>query len=128
MAQGSGSSARLGVLLGILLYLLAAKPIFAAEYKVGDTAGWTYNVENWPNGKSFKDADLLIFNYFKERHNVAVLTKEGYDSCTAPSGSIVYQTGHDEIRLDPGQSYFICTTPGHCENGMKIAINASDSN
>uniref|UniRef100_A0A803MM17 Phytocyanin domain-containing protein n=1 Tax=Chenopodium quinoa TaxID=63459 RepID=A0A803MM17_CHEQI len=103
MAQGSGSSARLGVLLGILLYLLAAKPIFAAEYKV-------------------------VFNYFKERHNVAVLTKEGYDSCTAPSGSIVYQTGHDEIRLDPGQSYFICTTPGHCENGMKIAINASDSN
>ncbi|XP_021749919.1 ELF3-like protein 2 [Chenopodium quinoa] len=57
-AMGSGS-ARLGLSVGILLYLLAAKPILAAEYKVGDAAGWTFNVQNWPNGKTFKENDLL---------------------------------------------------------------------
>ncbi|XP_021749961.1 basic blue protein-like [Chenopodium quinoa] len=126
MAHRSGS-AKLGLLLGVgILCLLAiTKPILATEYTVGDAAGWSFNVENWPNGKSFKAGDVLAFNYDKAQHNVAVVSKEGYHSCKASSGSKVYKSGHDQITLVKGQSYYICTFPGHCDRGMKIAINAT---
>ncbi|URE10998.1 Basic blue protein [Musa troglodytarum] len=39
----------------------------ATEFTVGDSAGWSFNVENWPNGKSFKAGDVLVFKYGQER-------------------------------------------------------------
>ncbi|RWW22715.1 hypothetical protein BHE74_00043069 [Ensete ventricosum] len=31
----------------------------ATDFTVGDSAGWSFNVQNWPNGKSFKAGDVL---------------------------------------------------------------------
>ena len=58
MAQGRGTSALSVVVLLFMvgLYFNMAK---ATTYKVGDAAGWRFNVANWPVGKSFKAGDIL---------------------------------------------------------------------
>ncbi|XP_021857915.2 basic blue protein-like [Spinacia oleracea] len=126
MAQGI-VSAKLVLLLvvGILYLLTITKPAYATDFTVGDAKGWTFNVKNWPEGKSFKAGDVLAFNYDKERHNVVVVSKEGYDKCYEPTPSKIYQTGNEKISLASGPNYFICSFPSHCHNGVKIAVNAS---
>ncbi|XP_057531746.1 basic blue protein-like [Amaranthus tricolor] len=126
MGQGSGS-ARLGLAIGVTILSLFAltNPILAATYTVGGAGGWTFNVNNWPNGKSFKPGDVLAFNYDKTVHNVVAVSKRGYDSCNSPKGAKTYQTGKDRIKLNKGANYFICTIPTHCQSGMKISINAA---
>lgn len=57
MCQGRGIAAVVTVLL--LCMLLHCKNADAASYTVGDAAGWTFNVQNWPKGKSFKAGDVL---------------------------------------------------------------------
>lgn len=44
------------VLLGLLLHSNTAH---GASYTVGDSAGWTFNVAGWENGKNFKAGDTL---------------------------------------------------------------------
>ncbi|EEF33768.1 Basic blue protein, putative [Ricinus communis] len=64
-----------------------------------------------------------IFNYSPAAHNVVAVNRVGYDSCTGPKGK-VYRSGKDRIKLVKGQNFFICSFAGHCQAGMKIAINA----
>ncbi|XP_031255991.1 basic blue protein-like [Pistacia vera] len=124
MVKGSGSAA-FGIVMACLL-LLHSELSEATTYTVGnsDSNGWTYNVANWPKGKSFKAGDVLVFNYDPALHNVVVVNKRGYKNCTTPKNAKVYQTGNDQITLAQGNSYFICNFPGHCEAGMKIAVTA----
>lgn len=56
---------------------------------------------------------------------MVAVSKEDYDSCSSTGGAKVYQSGKDRIKLSKGSNYFICTLPGHCQSGMKIAITAS---
>ncbi|KAL2937344.1 Chemocyanin [Bienertia sinuspersici] len=118
MAQGS-SNARLALYLGLAIFCLLnfTKPAVAVEYTVGNGAGWNININYWPNGKKFK----------KEHNVVQVMTEQDFNSCKVTGGAKYYNSGNDRITLDKaGQYYyFICTFPGHCENGMKIAIIAS---
>ncbi|XP_057531741.1 basic blue protein-like [Amaranthus tricolor] len=128
MGQGRGSArVSLGLVVGVAMLCLLAQmqPTLAALYTVGGPSGWTFNVQNWPRGKPFKAGDILAFNYARNAHNVVAVTSRGFNSCTAPKGSKVYQTGRDRIRLSRGVNYFICTFPGHCKGGMKIAVNAA---
>ncbi|KAB1207001.1 Basic blue protein [Morella rubra] len=123
LARGRGIAAVVTVLL--LCMLLHCKNADAASYTVGDAAGWTFNVQNWPKGKSFKAGDVLVFNYIPLFHNLVVVDKEGYDACRAAGDAKKFQTGKDSITLVKGGNYFICTFPFHCRLGMKIAVNAS---
>ncbi|KAK4747348.1 hypothetical protein SAY87_026385 [Trapa incisa] len=127
MTQGKGrGSATLAVTMLTLIYLLAlTEPAEGAIYTVGDSSGWTFQVSGWPKGKSFKADDVLVFNYSPGAHNVVAVNRAGYLSCRAPGGSKVYSSGKDRVKLVKGQNYFICSFPGHCEGGMKIAINAA---
>lgn len=68
---------------------------------------------------------MAVFKYNSANHNVVVVNSGGYKSCTMPRGSKVYQTGNDQIRLAKGQNFFICSFAGHCQSGMKIAVNAA---
>ncbi|KAH6768792.1 plantacyanin [Perilla frutescens var. frutescens] len=64
-------------------------------------------------------------SYNSAIHNVVVVDKGGYKGCvTTPSGAKVFQTGKDQIKLKKGSNFFICTIPGHCQSGMKIAVTA----
>jgi len=54
-----------------------------------------------------------------------IVNEFGYNSCVALGGSGFYYSGSDRITLAKGVNYFICGIPGHCNLGMKIAVNAS---
>ncbi|XP_042498204.1 basic blue protein-like [Macadamia integrifolia] len=125
MAQGRGSAARI-VMVGIqlLALLLHCEIVHAATYTVGDSGGWTFNVVNWPKGKSFRAGDTLVFKYSASSHDVVAVDRNGYNNCKTPRGAKVYKSGNDQIKLAKGQNYFICNYPGHCESAMKIAVNA----
>ncbi|XP_020104081.1 chemocyanin-like [Ananas comosus] len=129
MGQGRGSVTQTWSLgFGLMLCICLLNHINVVEstsYNVGDGGGWTFGVSNWPNGKSFNAGDVLVFKYTKGLHNVVVVDANGYKSCKAPSGSKVYDSGDDQITLNQGDSYFICSIPGHCDGGMKIAVHAA---
>ncbi|GAB2289939.1 hypothetical protein Dimus_024237 [Dionaea muscipula] len=132
MSQGRGNAAQASNMVGFgvifclcLLLLIKAKPTHGAIYTVGESAGWGFNVNSWPKGKSFKAGDLLVFNYDSSIHVVVQVDKRGYHGCVSPKAAKVYSTGNDRVSLVKGMNYFICSFPGHCQAGMKLAINAT---
>ncbi|KAH7835421.1 hypothetical protein Vadar_026037 [Vaccinium darrowii] len=125
-SQGRGSAAvAAAVAVVCLLLVLNFEVAQAATYKVGGANGWTFNVVSWPKGKRFRAGDTLLFSYNPQAHNLVVVNKDGYDKCKAPARAKTYSSGSDQIKLAKGQNYFICTFTGHCESGMKIAVNAA---
>lgn len=52
----------------LLILLLVAPAVYAVEYTVGDTSGWTqgFDYTSWVSGKTFKVGDVLgkvfVFN------------------------------------------------------------------
>ncbi|XP_010241114.1 PREDICTED: basic blue protein-like [Nelumbo nucifera] len=126
-AQGRGSAtqaATTAASLLLLCLLVQLDTTSATSYVVGDDAGWTYNVQNWPDGKTFKAGDTLVFSYDPMLHNVVEVDNNGYYSCMPAVGSTIYTSGNDQITLSEGPHYFICGFPGHCEAAMRIAVNA----
>ncbi|PSR86369.1 Basic blue protein [Actinidia chinensis var. chinensis] len=109
----------------IVSLLLHLETVHATTFIVGDTSGWDFSVGNWTNGKKFKAGDILIFNYDPSDHNVVVVDRNGYNSCTSAATSIIHSSGHDQVKLSKGRHYFICSIPSHCDAGLKIALNAS---
>ncbi|XP_022149274.1 basic blue protein-like [Momordica charantia] len=98
----------------------------AAVYNVGDELGWTFNVSSWPIGKTFHAGDTLAFNYTPLAHNVVAVDKVGYNWCIVnPREATVHRSGKDHIKLVNGKNYLICSLPGHCQMGMKLAITAT---
>lgn len=120
MSQGRCSATFATVML-LCLLVLHSGVADAATYTVGGVGGWTFNTVSWPRGKRFRAGDTLVFSYNPKFHNVVVVNQAGYDRCTAPPGAKVYHSGNDQIRLVKGPNYFICSYPGHCQSGMKIA-------
>lgn len=45
----------------LLILLLVAPAVYAVEYTVGDTSGWTqgFDYTGWVSGKTFKVGDVL---------------------------------------------------------------------
>ncbi|CAA0822057.1 Basic blue protein [Striga hermonthica] len=105
-------------LMGLLLQCGWAH---STSYTVGDSTGWVFGVAGWENGKNFTAGDTLVFKYMAARHNVVVVDKSSYDSCTVPPKAKIYNSGSDVLCLTKGPNYFICGVPGHCQAGMKIA-------
>lgn len=66
---------------------------------------------------------VAVFKYNPRMHNVVVVDENGYNSCKTPAGAEVFTSGNDQITLESGLNYFICNFPGHCQGGMKIAID-----
>ncbi|KAG6600350.1 Basic blue protein, partial [Cucurbita argyrosperma subsp. argyrosperma] len=123
MAEGRGSAMAFTLLL--CLFFMHCEMAQAKYYFVGGSKGWTFNVTNWTKGKTFRAGDVLVFNYPAMAHNVVALkNRVAYNWCLKTRDAKVYQTGKDRIRLVEGYNYFICSYPGHCRAGMKIAIKA----
>nr|GMC90949.1 uclacyanin-3-like [Ipomoea batatas] len=109
----------------ILFVLLAAPAAFAADHVVGDSSGWTQTGDytTWASSKTFAMGDNLVFNYGGS-HGVDVVSKDNYDNCNAGNAIQSYTGGATTIKLSKsGPMYFICPTIGHCQTGMKLAIN-----
>ncbi|MED6198250.1 hypothetical protein PIB30_064335 [Stylosanthes scabra] len=100
---------------------------YAATYRVGDEDGWTFSVQDWPNGKHFMAGDILVFNYGAEVHNVVEVNQWAYENCDdSKIRGRKHTTGNDHIQLVKGMNYFLCSHPDHCsKGGMRIAVNAA---
>ncbi|TVU45438.1 hypothetical protein EJB05_04925, partial [Eragrostis curvula] len=147
MAQRRGSATRgnSAVVLALVLLCVLLHGEFAesAVYTVGDRGGWSFNTAAWTRGKRFRAGDVLgecsisvvlvtlasrphlLFKYSPAAHNVVAVSAAGYKSCSAPRGAKMFRSGNDRVTLRRGTNYFICSFPGHCQYGMKIAINAA---
>lgn len=110
------------VLLCVLLQAPAAE---SAVFTVGDRGGWSFSSGTWTTGKRFKAGDVLVFKYDSSAHDVVAVSAAGYKGCSAPRGAKVYKSGNDRVTLARGTNYFICSIPGHCQAGMKIAVTAA---
>ncbi|CAM0945948.1 unnamed protein product [Alopecurus aequalis] len=123
-ARRSMSSSIGAVVLGLMLALCCATTLVsgATEWIVGDGPGWTFGVAGWENGKAFSAGDVLVFKYNPNMHNVVEVDEAGYSSCKAAAGANAHTSGNDKITLSSGKAFFICSFPGHCEGGMKIAV------
>ncbi|CAL5055714.1 unnamed protein product [Urochloa decumbens] len=132
MARGRGSAsggalaAALLIIVGLLVVATSAPLAEAsASHIVGDAyGGWKFNVDRWAKGRTFRAGDQLVFNYNRAVHDVAVVDAAAYRSCVVPRGARVLRSGRDKVRLGRGTHYFVCTVPGHCQAGMKIAVRA----
>ncbi|KAG6607680.1 Basic blue protein, partial [Cucurbita argyrosperma subsp. sororia] len=111
-SSGAVSMSTVAVAMALLLLLGFEHGDAATTFVVGDSNGWNLGVEGWPNGKIQRSQPLVAVD------------EGGYRSCIAPRGAKVFNSGKDEITLSRGNSFFICTTPGHCQAGMKITINS----
>ncbi|KAK4369258.1 hypothetical protein RND71_013050 [Anisodus tanguticus] len=106
----------------------------AQTFIVGDNKGWSVptggpvSYQRWANDKSFKVGDTLVFNFVNGAHNVARISKASYDSCNTTSPINTISTGPARITLtNSGEHYYMCTFPGHCSMGQKLAINVTGS-
>ncbi|KAJ3672906.1 hypothetical protein LUZ60_006280 [Juncus effusus] len=127
MGRDSASQLTHGAIaLALIFFVIQLETSKAETYIVGERRGWTFNSQDWPNGKTFNAGDTLVFSYNPSYHNVVQVDLDGYNSCTASSSSFTneYSTGKDGIALGTGTSYFICSRYDHCALGMKIAVNA----
>ncbi|KAJ0970680.1 hypothetical protein J5N97_018639 [Dioscorea zingiberensis] len=113
----------------VVLLLLAAVPAFAVNYIVGDSQGWSTNVnyDNWASGKTFNVGDTLEFQY-SPLHSVAEVKESDYSSCSASNAIQSYTDMDTKISLTaPGNRYFVCGTAGHCSQGMKLSVTVAGS-
>ncbi|VAH95168.1 unnamed protein product [Triticum turgidum subsp. durum] len=116
MAQGSGGATAVLALL-LLCVLLHGDFAESKVYTVGDRAGWALSSGGWPRGKRFRAGDVLLFKYGRGAHNVVAVNAAG--------GGRTYNSGSDRVTLARGTNYFICSVPGHCQAGMKMAVTAA---
>ncbi|XP_047079411.1 basic blue protein-like [Lolium rigidum] len=125
MAVRRSMSGSIGVVvLRLMLALCFATTLVCGQrdWTVGEGGGWTFGVAGWENGKPFSAGDALVFKYNPGMHNVVEVDEAGYNSCTAGAGARTYTSGNDNIRLSGGKTFYICSFPGHCQGGMKIAV------
>ncbi|KNA17649.1 hypothetical protein SOVF_078030 [Spinacia oleracea] len=107
-----------------LLFLLAAPSVFATNYPV--VWDLTTNYSSWAT-RPLIAGDTLTFSYSSGSHNVEVVNKNAYDSCSSSNALQTHTGGTNIITLAEGPTYFICGFPTHCTNGMKLQITARAS-
>ncbi|KAJ4759173.1 Blue copper protein [Rhynchospora pubera] len=113
----------------LVIAAVAAAPVYGKDYTVGDSQGWTSGVDytTWAKGKTFNVGDTLTFQY-GSLHNVDEVSSKDYSSCSSSNSIQSYSDQNTKITLSKaGTRYFICGSPGHCTNGMKLAVTVSDA-
>ncbi|XP_044962860.1 basic blue protein-like [Hordeum vulgare subsp. vulgare] len=109
----------------LLAVCCATTVVHGKEWTVGDSKGWTFGVSGWERAKRIQSGDVLVFKYNPSMHNVVQVGEGDYNSCKVSGPSRTHTSGNDHIKLAPGgKAFFICSFPGHCQQGMKIAVTA----
>ncbi|XP_022999165.1 blue copper protein-like [Cucurbita maxima] len=105
------------------------------DYTVGDKLGWLIPpgdpldlyYESWAYNKTFFVGDTLVFNFFNGSDDVAVVTKQVFDSCNITSTIAVFNSTPANIALNAtGENYYTSTYAKHCILGQKLAINVTE--
>jgi len=128
MAKGGGSA---GLVLALGLLILVASQCAYVEgaraiYTVGGIQGWgPFAYSRWlATVPKLKAGDQLVFRYNPSVHDVMVVGYKGFKSCRVTGRPKQFRSGKDKIALKKGWNYFICGVPGHCAQGMKLAVKA----
>ncbi|XP_021802421.1 uclacyanin-3-like [Prunus avium] len=114
----------MAIATALVILLLAAPAVYGVQHTVGDTDGWDSNVDyvTWAASKTFTVGDTLLFTYGAS-HSVDQVNQAGYSSCSSSNAIGTHSGGNTSIPLSQaGPVYFICPTPGHCANGMKLTV------
>ncbi|KDP29128.1 hypothetical protein JCGZ_16517 [Jatropha curcas] len=115
-------------LLIFVAITFCAVSVSAKEFVDGDAKGWAVvpSYKTWAKDKEFSIGDVLVFNYKKGEHDVLRVNKESFESCNALSPLSTNESGEDIVNLmEPGEYYFICGKPGHCQDGQKLSIRVA---
>ncbi|TVU14087.1 hypothetical protein EJB05_37533, partial [Eragrostis curvula] len=111
------STAALVLLLGLICLTTVVR---GREWIVGDDRGWGLHINGtWPGGLPIRAGDILVFKYNPNEHDVVEVDEASYNSCHASS---LMTLNFTKLCMTFCQSFFICTMPGHCKNGMKVAV------
>ncbi|CAM6097886.1 unnamed protein product [Calypogeia fissa] len=127
MGQGSGSA--MLVLVGAVaaVLLLGCPGATADNFVVGGLSqNWALPTSNsnfytsWPTAYAFNVNDTLQF-FYDATHNVLPMPQNSCDSSLATVPA--FTGGNTTITLNTtGTKYYICSTPHHCDQGMKLII------
>ncbi|KAJ4973788.1 hypothetical protein NE237_006962 [Protea cynaroides] len=124
---GGGAAAVVVMMVVVILLSEGTRGGNATQHVVGGSQGWDVSADlsSWASGNTFKVGDQLVFKYTTGLHSVVELGSESaYKNCAIGSGVNTMNGGKDVVKLTkPGTRYFICGTPGHCSQGMKLKIN-----
>ncbi|XP_058727629.1 mavicyanin-like [Vicia villosa] len=108
----------------------------AVDHTVGDTTGWTNSAgakfySDWASNNTFKQNDVLVFNFVAGGHSVAEINKADFDNCNVNSTTNAITTTPARFTLNrTGDFYFTCTFPTHCQTGgqkLTVKVPASSS-
>ncbi|XP_038890593.1 blue copper protein-like [Benincasa hispida] len=104
------------------------------NYTVGDKLGWLIPpagpldlfYASWAYNKTFLVGDTLVFNFLNGSDDVAVVTKQVFNSCNITSTLAVFNSTPANIALNAtGEHYYTSTYDKHCILGQKFAINVT---
>ncbi|KAL7609513.1 hypothetical protein Lser_V15G11278 [Lactuca serriola] len=113
------------ILMSIVATTMLIELALAVDHSVGaSSGGWDTSTDlgSWASLETFTVGDNLVFSY-TPNHNVLEVSKDDYDSCSTSSPISSNSLAPTTIALsDEGSRYFICGTPGHCDQGMKVEI------
>ncbi|KAL9443343.1 hypothetical protein AB3S75_016661 [Citrus x aurantiifolia] len=119
-------------LAAIAIAALVQSSTAQTRHVVGDALGWivppngpaTYS--NWAANQTFTVGDTLVFNFAAGNHDVTRVTQSSFNACNTTSPLSRTTNSPASITLTAsGPHYFICSFPGHCLGGQKLAINVS---
>ncbi|CAI8589506.1 unnamed protein product [Vicia faba] len=124
----------LSIILLIAFVATIVERTEAADHTVGGTTGWTNRANatfysDWASNNTFKQNDVLVFNFFANAHTVAEINKADFDNCNVSGITNAITTTPARFTLNrTGDFYFTCTFPTHCQSGgQKLTINVPSS-
>ncbi|KAL1824610.1 hypothetical protein DCAR_0312690 [Daucus carota subsp. sativus] len=126
------SSERFNIVLVLTVMVIATLHMQVSDaqntHTVGDSTGWTIpphpnTYKSWAASQTFAVGDNLVFNFPTGMHTAAEVTKDAYDACNTEKPIAVWANGPATVPLkSSGPHYYLCTLPGHCSAGQKLAI------
>ncbi|CAA0839038.1 uclacyanin 1 [Striga hermonthica] len=128
--RGTANSVAATALVMMVAVTLLVDVAQAEQYIVGGdgvTNGWDLHYDaNWVKDKNFKVGDKLVFLFDLRFHDVMEVSKSDYDNCQ-PNPRESWNSEPTIVNLNAtGTRYFICSTSGHCNSGMKIAVTTGN--
>ncbi|CAM6118111.1 unnamed protein product [Calypogeia fissa] len=100
----------------------------AAQYSVGDAAGWVLNVNytDWAAKHTFQEGDTVVFSYPRGEHDVLRVNAQDYNACKASNPIETDASGQTTFVLQAEPYYFICGFPAHCDEfEQKVSFNVA---
>ncbi|XP_058201130.1 uncharacterized protein LOC131315910 [Rhododendron vialii] len=123
----------LSIFVATILIALHQTTVAAQElHVVGDSLGWIVPpggpiaYATWASLQTFHVGDILMFNFTTGEQDVAMVTKEAYDTCNSTNPILLQTTGPVNITLaSVGLHYFIGTMDRHCFLGQKLTVDVT---